>query len=132
MTAPPILFYDGECGLCARLVQWCLARDRRGSLRFAPLQGETYARLAAAEKPRDVETVVLHDADGMHVRSDAVLRLLRHLGGAWGAIGALARVVPRPVLDAGYRYVARRRIARFGTADRCAAPDPATRDRFLA
>ena len=131
MTSAPILFYDGECGLCARLVQWSLARDRRGVLRFAPLQGETYARLALAAKPTDLQTVVLQDERGVHVRSDAVLRLLGHLGGAWGAIGTIARAVPRPLRDAAYRFVARRRIAWFGTADRCAAPGASTRDRFL-
>ncbi len=127
----PILFYDGECGLCARAVQWSLARDRRGVLRYAPLQGETYARLAAEHKPGDLLTVVLHDADGLHLRSDAVLRLLRHLGGVWRVFGAVGRIVPRPLRNCAYDFVARRRLKWFGTADRCGVPTPAVRGRFL-
>ena len=130
--AAPILFYDGECGLCARSVQWAIARDRKGELRYAPLQGETYARLEAAGKPSSLETMVLRDADGLHVRSDAVVRLLRHVGGAWALLGALARVCPRPLRDGAYDYVARHRIAWFGVADRCQLPAPALRERFLA
>jgi predicted DCC family thiol-disulfide oxidoreductase YuxK len=133
ISAPdgPILFYDGECGLCARAVRWSLARDRRGVLRYAPLQGETYARLAVEEKPRGLLTVVLHDADGLHLRSDAVLRLLRHLGGVWRVFGGLGRMMPRRLRDVAYDFVARRRLRWFGTADRCRVPTPAERGRFL-
>jgi predicted DCC family thiol-disulfide oxidoreductase YuxK len=34
----PILLYDGVCGLCNRLVQFILRRDRSGVFRFASLQ----------------------------------------------------------------------------------------------
>lgn len=128
----PILFYDGECGLCARAVGWTLARDRRGVMRFAPLQGETYARLTLAGKPADLGTVVLHDADGLHLRSEAVLRLLGHLGGVWRVCAALGRWLPRPLRDGAYAVVARKRMAWFGRVDRCRVPPPAQRDRFLA
>ena len=37
----PLLLYDGTCGFCAASVQWVLRHDRRGTLLFAPLQGET-------------------------------------------------------------------------------------------
>ena len=39
----PIVFYDGDCGLCDRFVRWMLRRDRGHHYRFAPLQGETAA-----------------------------------------------------------------------------------------
>jgi predicted DCC family thiol-disulfide oxidoreductase YuxK len=128
----PVLFYDGTCGLCARSVQWSLRHDARGVLRFAPLQGPTYAALPAADKPREVETMVLRDGDGLHLRSDAVLRLLRHIGGFWSVLAIVGRACPRPVRDALYRFVAAHRIAWFGTADSCALPAPAERERFLA
>jgi predicted DCC family thiol-disulfide oxidoreductase YuxK len=35
----PVLFFDGECGLCNRVVRLMLRLDRRGRLRYAPLQG---------------------------------------------------------------------------------------------
>src|SRR4029453_979242 len=37
----PVVFFDGACGMCNRLVRWVMARDLATSLRFAPLQGET-------------------------------------------------------------------------------------------
>ncbi|MBL8857800.1 MAG: DUF393 domain-containing protein [Planctomycetes bacterium] len=127
----PILFYDGECGLCARSVQWCLDRDRRSRLRFAPLQGSTYAALEVADKPLDLDSVVLFDDGAVHVRSEAVLRLLRHIGGGWGVWGRVGRIVPRCVRDASYRFIARRRHRWFGAADRCRLPTAAESARFL-
>lgn len=131
MSNGPTLFFDGECGLCARAVQWCLRRDRRRVLRFAPLRGETYGALDAPNKPTDMTTMVLRDVDGVHVRSDAVLRLMRHVGGAWSVLAAAGRVVPRGLRDAVYRRVAARRMLWFGAADRCAFVKEEDRARFL-
>lgn len=128
----PILFYDGTCGLCARSVQWCLDHDRRARLRFAPLQGATYAALAVDAKPTELDTVVLFDEGKLHVRSDAVLRILRHVGGGWSVLGAIGRIIPRFARDAAYRFVARRRHAWFDPADRCRLPTRDENARFLA
>lgn len=128
----PILFYDGECGLCARTVQWALAHDRRERLRFAPLQGATFAALPVAWKPTDLSTAVLLDADGLHVESAAILRLFVHLGGPWALLGRLGRLVPDFVRDPAYRFVARRRHALGRTGDHCRLPAAADRRRFLS
>lgn len=37
--AKPVLLYDGDCGLCNRLVRLLLRSDRAGRLHYAPLQG---------------------------------------------------------------------------------------------
>lgn len=127
----PILFYDGECGLCAKSVQWCLDHDAHAVLRYAPLQGATYAALDVPKKPSGLGTVVLLDERGLHTESNAVLRIARHIGGPWRVFGAIARVIPRALRDVAYRHVARHRIAWFGTVDACRLPTPATRTRFL-
>src|SRR6188508_2010974 len=75
----PILFFDGDCGLCTRAVQWCLTHDHKHTLRFAPLQGSTYAAVTNAGKPTELNTLVLLDEDGLHVRSSGALRMIGHL-----------------------------------------------------
>lgn len=127
----PILFYDGACGLCARTVQWALDHDRRAVLRFAPLQGSTYAHLDIADKPTDLDTLVLLDADGLHVRSAGALRMLRHLGGGWRALAAALVFIPRPARDAAYRFIAARRLAWFGDASSCRLPTAESTARLL-
>lgn len=128
----PILFYDGDCGLCARGVQWILRHERRDALRFAPLQGETYRSLAVADKPTDMSTMVLLEGGRLFTRSDSWVRVLKLVGGVWSAVGALIGVFPRGLRDGVYGLIARRRHAWFGRADACAVPNAAQRARFLA
>jgi predicted DCC family thiol-disulfide oxidoreductase YuxK len=131
ITQGPILFYDGQCGLCARSVRWCLRHERRGSLRFAPLQGSTYAALARPDRLRELESMVLLDADGLHLQSEAALRLLELAGGGWSCLARIGRALPRPLREGAYRWVARHRRAWFGTAESCPLPGARDSQRFL-
>lgn len=128
-ASPPIVFYDGECGLCHRFVQFVLARDRAGTFRFAPLQGPTAARLIPG-RAAGLGSVVLRDETGTYDRSEASLRILARLGGPWTLTRPL-RLIPRAVRDAVYGFVARHRYGWFGQADACTLPSPAARSRFL-
>ena len=129
--ARPILFYDGQCGLCDKLVQWFLKHDLRNAIDFAPLQGATYAALPVSNKPTDLNTVVLFDDHGLHVRSDAVLTALRLIGGIWSPLAAVASIIPLPIRDSIYRFIARHRLAWFGGNDSCTIPSLVDRSRFL-
>jgi predicted DCC family thiol-disulfide oxidoreductase YuxK len=65
------------------------------------------------------------------VRSDAFLHILRRLGGWWKILAALVSVVPRPVRDAVYDFVARVRFRIFGRRDEvCPVMPPELRARF--
>jgi predicted DCC family thiol-disulfide oxidoreductase YuxK len=46
-VATTVVFYDGVCGLCNRLVRFVVRRDHRRQFVFAPLQG----RLARTTLP---------------------------------------------------------------------------------
>lgn len=125
-----ILLFDGECGLCDRGVRFVYRRDPGGRVRFAPLQGERgRALLRAHGLPEGaLDTVVLVDGGKAYVRSAAALRVARKLRGAWPLLG-LFWVVPRPLRDAVYDAVARRRH-RLASAS-CALPPPGLRARML-
>ena len=134
----PILLYDGVCGLCSRLVKFSLKRDRKRRLRFAYLQSDFAAGLLRphALDPNDLDTVYLIEAAGqpgerLSARSDAIIAVLRQIGGPWKAAAFLLRIVPRWIRDRGYRIVARNRYRIFGKSDTCLLPDAQYRDRFL-
>lgn len=129
--ADPVLFYDDTCGLCARSVQWILRHDRHERIRFAPLNGVTFAGLSHPGRPLDGGSVVLLDAAGIHVRSDAVLRVMRIVGGVWRLLAAVGRLMPRALRDGLYRLVARNRHRWFGSEDACRLASPEERARFL-
>lgn len=121
-----VLFYDGDCGLCHRCVAWFLKHDRRKNVRFAPLQGETYANLDL-ERPADLSTMVLLDPRGLWTESSAVLAGLRAIGGGWRGLAAIGSLVPKFIRNAIYRFVASHRIGWFGPADGCLLPGEASR-----
>jgi len=128
---PPVVFYDGDCGLCHRSVDFLLSHDRLGRLRFSPLQGEAAAEHLPPERLRDLDSVCLIDSRGLHLRSSAILRALVHMGGAWRLMRVVL-LVPAPLRDAAYNFIARNRIQWFGRpADACRLPSPDERERFL-
>jgi predicted DCC family thiol-disulfide oxidoreductase YuxK len=128
----PVLFYDGVCALCNGAVTFVLKRDKTHEVRFAPLQGET-AKAFLATHPgfNDIDSMIWADGDRVAVRSDAAIAIGRHVGGVWGVLAAIARVVPRPLRDALYDFVARIRYKTFGKYDACPIPPPEHRRRFL-
>ena len=128
--SPPIVFFDGVCGLCNRSVDLLLRWDTKAVLRFAPLQGSTARALLPAEQTRDLDSLVLKDAKGIHRRSDAALLALEHLGGGWRMMGLL-RALPRGWRDAVYGWVARHRYRWFGKKESCRLPSANERERFL-
>jgi predicted DCC family thiol-disulfide oxidoreductase YuxK len=112
-----------------------LAKDRARRFVFAPLQGDTFvAMVSEAERAKLPDSMIIRAADGrLLVRSAAALYVLDTIGGGWGVLSRLLRIVPRPVLDAAYRVVAAIR-------HRIGPPPPSTcplvpadlRERFAA
>jgi predicted DCC family thiol-disulfide oxidoreductase YuxK len=89
-----------------------LRRDREGDrFRFAPLQGATFrGRVPPGAREGLPDSVVLLTTDGgLLVKSAAVLRVLKSLGGAWGGLARALACLPRGWLDALYDGVARAR-----------------------
>ena len=141
MTTPaltgPVLLYDGTCGFCAESVQLVLRHDRRGTLRFAPLQGAVGAALLRGHPELDgVDSMVWAEPGPpgspgrVLTRSDAALRIARYLGG-WWRLAAAARLVPRPLRNAGYDLIARHRHRLLAGGPACLVPAPEVRARFL-
>ena len=131
-----ILFYDGDCGLCAQSVRFFLRTDRHKRICFAPLQGETAQSFLPANL-RDAQclsTVVYRrsDSDGQSLllRSDAVARALIDVGGVWSYLGRLLRLIPSPLRDWGYNLIVKNRLKLFPD-DACALPTEQARERLL-
>ena len=131
-----ILFYDGECGLCAQSVRFFLGIDRHKRLSFAPLQGETAKGYLPANL-RDAQclsTVVYRctDSDGqtLFLRSEAVSRALIDVGGLWGFLGRFLRLIPTHQCDWAYNLIAKNRL-KFSPNDACALLTEQARGRLL-
>ena len=135
-VADPVLFFDGECGLCQRLVRRLLALDRRGVLRFAPLQGQAaQVWLRARRLPlKDFDSLVFLP-DGPHgggaplFKTDGVIAAFDAIGRPGFARGVA--LFPQPLRDVGYRLLARTRRFIFGPAKSGQPTNPAWRERLI-
>ena len=139
-SADAVVLFDGVCNLCNRWVNLLIDLDRRSVLRFASLQSPAgKARLEQAvvnvpvharSTPANHESIVFVEGGHAYERSTAVLRIFLRLGGLWPLLGGLL-LVPPPIRDALYRWVARNRYSWFGKSDTCRVPTSELRGRFL-
>jgi predicted DCC family thiol-disulfide oxidoreductase YuxK len=122
-----IVLFDGECNLCSGSVRFVLARDRGDRFRFASLQSD--AGRALLEKHHltgagagENGSIVLIDGHRVSTRSTAALRIAGRLKFPWPILSVFL-LIPRPLRDVVYTFIARHRYRWFGKADACAV-DP--------
>jgi predicted DCC family thiol-disulfide oxidoreductase YuxK len=132
----PVLFFDGECGLCSRVVRKLLRLDRAARLRFAPLQGATaqaYLRHRGLPAEDFASLVFVPDWPRSEaapmLRTDGGIASLRAIGRPGWA--RLAEIIPRRLRDALYRLVARNRQRFFPGPIPNPAAEPGSAGRFL-
>ena len=133
MTEPRIVLFDGVCNLCVGSVQFIIRHDRERVFRFASLQSEVGRALShqhdiAAEK---LETMVLVVDDAAYTRSEAAIRIACEFGGLW-TLTRVVRLIPTPLRDAVYDWVARHRYRWFGSTTECWVPTTDLQALFLA
>jgi predicted DCC family thiol-disulfide oxidoreductase YuxK len=132
-----IVLYDGVCGLCNRAVQFLLKKDRRDQLQFASLQSDLAAGVLKRHglDPKGLDTVyaVLNyekPNETLLAKGDAFLFFAGVIGGIWG-VARVGTIIPRPVRNWLYDFVARHRYQVFGKSESCMLPDPKQRHKFL-
>ena len=129
---PALVLFDGVCNFCNSAVDFIIDRDPAGHFRFAALQSESARRvLADCRLPSGfLDNIVLVEDGACHARSTAALRILRHLRGPWTLLYVLV-LIPRPIRDTAYDWLARHRYRWFGKRSECSIPSPGIRARFL-
>jgi predicted DCC family thiol-disulfide oxidoreductase YuxK len=127
------MLFDGLCNLCSTTVNVALALDRRGVIRFCPIQSP-YGR-ALAERhgldPDDPTTFVFFDVGVPKQRSTGALALAARLAPPWPQLAAVLPVIPRAWRDGVYDWVAANRYRLFGRRTTCRLHTPAERSRFV-
>ncbi|MBT9391544.1 thiol-disulfide oxidoreductase DCC family protein [Hymenobacter sp. NST-14] len=133
-ASPSIILFDGVCNLCNGFVQFVLKHDAAGRFRFAALQseaGQALLREYGLPTPAEPDSVVLVAEGRPYTHSAAALGILARLNGRWAALARVGQWLPRPLRDAGYRFIARNRYRWFGRQEACWLPTPELQARFL-
>lgn len=125
-----ILFFDGVCNLCNGLVKFVIRHDHNAAIRFAPLQSQGAADLLCRNNITGSDSVIYLTEGGFFIKSSAILRMFRDMGGAWRLLYGFI-IVPRFIRDFIYDVVARNRYRIFGRRESCMVPTPDVKERFL-
>jgi predicted DCC family thiol-disulfide oxidoreductase YuxK len=127
-----IILFDGVCNFCDASVNFVIKRDKRGYVRFAPLQEPEGAEIARhyGIDPERLDTFVLIENGRAYRKSGGALRVARRLGFPYSLAFALI-LLPPFIRDFFYDWFARHRYRWFGKKDACMVPTPEVRERFL-
>lgn len=131
-----LVFYDGDCGLCDRVVQFLLKEDKQNRFVFAPLQGETASKYLKnlPLEIRFTDSLILIENyrspyPRVYMLAKGVLRIAWLLRWPWLLIGWLS-FFPGWIFDWIYRLVASNRHYFFPNTQ-CIIPPKNQKNRFL-
>jgi len=118
----PVILFDGFCHLCDKSVNWVLQHDNKQFFRFCPLQ-------YAVKNPNseiNYDSVILLWNEKVYDKSEAVLLILKLMGGRFYILYSIGKCIPKYLRDVAYSFVAKHRYRWFGKYDTCKIPTPQT------
>ncbi len=127
-----VVLFDGVCNFCNSSVNFVLDRDKHHHFKFGALQSDEGKELLSkiGDSEDYLDSIVLVEGNKVYRNSAAALRIARSLSGGWPLLYAFI-VVPRPIRDVVYRFIARHRYEWFGKMESCRIPTPEMRSRFI-
>ena len=127
-----VVLFDGVCNLCNGLVNFLVDHDQEAYFKLAALQSDEGKALLEKYglSSEALDSLILIEEGQVYQRSSAALRIARRFGRAWTLLYALI-LVPPPVRDRIYDWVAENRYSWFGRRDQCRRPTPELEERFL-
>jgi predicted DCC family thiol-disulfide oxidoreductase YuxK len=128
----PVILFDGVCNLCSGFVQVMIRIDKKGQFKFASIQSD-YGQKALQKfklPTEEISTVVMVDRERVYTHADVALQIALRLGGLW-RLFAVFYLIPRPLRNLIYNWVARNRYRWFGQKESCMIPTPELKNRFV-
>ncbi len=126
-----LILFDGVCNLCNTSVQKVLQNDKKGNFFFASLSWPIADQVRRGfPNMEEVDSIMLYQNERLYNQSSAALRIAGKMDGLWPLM-AVFWIIPKPVRDVVYQWVARNRYKWFGKKDVCMMPSPETAGRFV-
>ena len=113
-------------------MQTVLALDRKGVIRFTPIQSPYGRQLAISHglDPDTPESFLFFDQGRPLAKAAAIGALLRRMPAPWRWLAVVDRL-PRRATDAAYDWIAANRYRLMGKKDHCMVPTAQQRTRFV-
>ena len=121
-----VIFFDGHCVACNKMVDFITDRAPVGFFRFASLQSDiAKTSLVGYGYPlksiQNLDNIVYLRFGKLKTKSDAVLSIAVDIGGAYKIL-TLLYAIPKWVRNRIYDAFARRRYRWFGKNETCRMP----------
>ena len=110
-----VIVFDGVCNFCNASVDFVMKRDPQQKFKFGTLQSEPAKQILKDQQldTEDFETFLLLERGKVFTKSTAALKIAKQLTGIWPLLYAFI-MVPRPIRDGIYSFIARRRYHGWG------------------
>ena len=127
-----LMVFDGVCNLCHGAVWTVMAIDRKGAIRFTPLQTPYGQQLAARYDvdPESPDSIVFLDHGRALTETAAFAAILRRMPRPWRWLAVVDRL-PRSLTGWAYDGIASNRYRLFGRRKHCVVPTREQRARFI-
>lgn len=128
----PLILFDGVCNLCNASVQFIIKRDVENKFLFASLQSETGQNILKhfGLDTTEFKTLILLQNKEIYTKSTAALGILKQLNGFWKFLYIFI-LIPTPIRDFFYTFVANNRYRFFGKQKYCMMPSSELKAKFL-
>lgn len=106
----PVVFFDGDCGLCSRVVRFIYRHEKKAKISFSPLQSDFAIKILAKNniKP-DLNTFYFYYNDTLTDRSSGVLKIIPFLKWYFSFL-LIFWIFPKFIRDYFYNLIAKNRL----------------------
>ena len=128
-----IILFDGVCNMCVWSVRFIILRDEKDQFRLASIQSDIGKKIIK-DHNIDIQkndSIILISNSVIKYRSSAVLSILYHLRTIW-KIFLIFYIIPSPIRDLIYKFVAKTRYIFFGKRQQCVLPQELNNSKFLS
>ncbi len=127
-----IILFDGICNFCNASVNRIIKNDKNNRFKFAALQSEKGVALQKnyTIDYTKIDSIILIEGDNVFYKSTAILKIVRHLGGAYSLLYGFI-ILPPFIRDFFYDIIAKNRYKWFGKKEVCMIPSPKLKEKFI-
>jgi len=128
-----LLLFDGVCNLCNSSVQYIIKHDKKNIFMFSTLQSDTSQKIIKEYKIdiNKTDSIILYSPKkGIDYKSTAALKIAYHLGFPNNLMSVFL-IIPSPIRNWVYDYIAKNRYKWFGKRETCMIPPPEIKSKFL-
>ena len=133
LNGKQLILFDGVCNFCNSTVLKVIKNDKNNLFVFASLQSETGKKILehySIDTTKIDSIVLVTSKEKFYIKSSAALKIGKHFSGLW-KLFQIFWIIPTPLRNVVYNYIAKNRYKWFGKKDNCMIPTPEIKAKFI-